>query len=123
MFISSIIYKIHSEIQTTSSIQWYPPLFGFFYNLVRAQRGELPDYLMRFTPNDLGTFYHIGPETPRLTINNMNENLNKVLDGTDRMIAVDTSKMKSGYTYEIAYSVLDFEGNISTSKYYVKIAE
>ncbi|MBR6128555.1 MAG: hypothetical protein IKQ07_02860 [Bacteroidaceae bacterium] len=56
-------------------------------------------------------------------INNMNENLNKVLDGTDRMIAVDTSKMKSGYTYEIAYSVLDFEGNISTSKYYVKIAE
>ena len=49
------------------------PEMKFFYNLVRAQRGELPDYLMRFTPNDLGTFYHIGPETPRLTINNMNE--------------------------------------------------
>lgn len=49
------------------------PEMKFFYNLVRAQRGELPDYLMRFNPNDLGTFYHIGPETPRLTINNMNE--------------------------------------------------
>ena len=56
-------------------------------------------------------------------INNQNEDLNKVLDGTDRMIAVDASKMKSGYTYEITYSVLDFEGNISTARYYVKVAE
>ena len=39
------------------------PEMKFFYNLVRAQRGELPDYLMHFIPNDLGTFYHIGPET------------------------------------------------------------
>ena len=54
-------------------------------------------------------------------INSQNADLNKVLDGTDRMIAVDASKMKSGYTYEIAYSVLDFEGNISTQKYYVKV--
>jgi hypothetical protein len=56
-------------------------------------------------------------------INNQNDEFNTVLDGTERMIAVDTSKMKSGYTYEIAYSVLDFEGNISTTKYYIKIAE
>ena len=56
-------------------------------------------------------------------INSQNEELNKVLDGTERMISVDTSKMKSGYTYEIAYSVLDFEGNISTTKYYIKITE
>ncbi len=45
----------------------------FFYNLVQAQRDQLPDHLLRFTPNQLGTFYKIGPETPRLTIINMNE--------------------------------------------------
>ena len=45
----------------------------FFYNLVYAQRGQLPDHLFDFTPNNLGTFEKIGPETPRLTINNMNE--------------------------------------------------
>ena len=45
----------------------------FFYNLVMAQRGELPDHLLDFTPNVLGTFYRIGSDTPRLTIINMNE--------------------------------------------------
>ncbi|MCR4583202.1 MAG: DUF6057 family protein [Prevotella sp.] len=45
----------------------------FFYNLVQAQRGELPDHLLQFTPNQLGTFYQIGPETPLIIIRNMNE--------------------------------------------------
>ena len=45
----------------------------FFYNLAQAQRGELPDHLLNFTPNQLGTFYKIGPEAPLLTIRNMNE--------------------------------------------------
>ena len=45
----------------------------FFYNLVQAQRGELPDHLMDFTPNYLGTFEQIGPKTPMMTIRNMNE--------------------------------------------------
>ena len=45
----------------------------FFYNLVYAQRGQLPEHLFDFTPNNLGTFEKIGPETPRLTIINMNE--------------------------------------------------
>lgn len=45
----------------------------FFYNLVQAQRGVLPDHLLDFTPNYLGTFEKIGPETPLLTIINMNE--------------------------------------------------
>lgn len=45
----------------------------FFYNLVKAQKGELPDHLLRFNPNQLGTFYTIGPTTPKLIINNMNE--------------------------------------------------
>ncbi len=45
----------------------------YFYNLVQAQKGELPDKLLKFSPNQLGTFYAIGPETSRLTIINMNE--------------------------------------------------
>ncbi len=45
----------------------------FFYNLAQAQRGELPDHLLNFTPNYLGTFEKIGPDTPMLTIRNMNE--------------------------------------------------
>ena len=45
----------------------------FFYNLIYAQRGQLPDHLLDFSSNYLGTFEKIGPETPRLTINNMNE--------------------------------------------------
>ena len=49
------------------------------------------------------------------------EEMNTVIDGTNRRIFLDASKLVSGYIYEFAYSVLDFEGNISTSKYYVKI--
>ena len=45
----------------------------FFYNLARGRRLELPDYLLRFADNELGTFHRIGPDTPRLVINNMNE--------------------------------------------------
>lgn len=45
----------------------------FFYNLVMARRGELPDHLLDYTPNYLGTFEEVGPETPLLTIRNMNE--------------------------------------------------
>ena len=54
------------------SDQWTSQML-FFYNLVQAQRGQLPDNLLKFTPTDLGTFYQIGPETPMLTIRNMNE--------------------------------------------------
>jgi hypothetical protein len=51
-----------------------PPVeMKFFYNLVMAQRGLLPDQLLRFVPNELGTLHKIGPETPLYTIKNMNE--------------------------------------------------
>ena len=49
------------------------PEMLFFYNLVKAQRGELPEVLLHYQPNVLGTFYKIGPDTPMLTIKNMNE--------------------------------------------------
>ena len=45
----------------------------FFYNLVQAQQDQLPDRLLSHVPNQLGTFYTIGPESRRLTIINMNE--------------------------------------------------
>ena len=61
-----VIHLVESSSQRTDQMI-------FFYNLVQAQRGELPDHLMKFTPNILGTFYKIGPETPMLTIRNMNE--------------------------------------------------
>ena len=52
--------------------QWTSQML-FFYNLVQAQRGQLPDNLLKFTPTELGTFFKIGPATPMLTIRNMNE--------------------------------------------------
>ena len=45
----------------------------FFYNLVKAQQGELPDALLRFPHNYLGTFEKIGAATPLLIINRMND--------------------------------------------------
>ena len=45
--------------------------------------------------------------------------MNTVIDGTQRMIEV--SGMESGYIYEIAYSALDFRGNISTRRGYIQI--
>lgn len=49
------------------------PEMKFFYYLVQAQRGLLPETLLKFDQPELGTFYKIGPETPLLTIKNMNE--------------------------------------------------
>ena len=49
------------------------PEMKFFYYLVQAQRGLLPETLLNFDQPELGTFYKIGPDTPLLTIKNMNE--------------------------------------------------
>lgn len=49
------------------------PEMKFFYYLVQAQRGRLPETLLNFDQPELGTFYKIGPDTPMLTIKNMNE--------------------------------------------------
>ena len=45
--------------------------------------------------------------------------LNTIIDGTQRMIEVNG--LVSGYIYEIAYSALDFRGNIATRKGYIVI--
>ncbi|MBR3495490.1 MAG: hypothetical protein IKH37_02050 [Prevotella sp.] len=49
------------------------PEMKFFYYLVQAQRGLLPETLLKFDQPELGTFYKIGPDTPMLIIKNMNE--------------------------------------------------
>ena len=49
------------------------PEMLFYYFLVQAQRGQLPEKLLTFDWPELGTFYSIGPETPMMTIKNMNE--------------------------------------------------
>ena len=45
----------------------------FFYNLVQAQRGVLPDVLLKYYPNELGTFINMTPESPLLLYRNMHE--------------------------------------------------
>lgn len=45
----------------------------FFYNLVQAQRGNLPDVLLRYYPTELGTFITMSPESPLLLYRNMHE--------------------------------------------------
>jgi hypothetical protein len=47
------------------------------------------------------------------------EGMNEVLDGNTRQIKVDG--LQSGYTYEVAYSALDFHGKIATKKYYFTV--
>ena len=44
--------------------------------------------------------------------------LNSVLEGSVRTVEFNG---ESGYTYEIAYSAVDYYGMISTTKYYVKV--
>ncbi len=43
--------------------------------------------------------------------------MNKVICGNERSVSL--TNLKAGYTYEIAYSALDFAGQIVTYKYYV----
>lgn len=50
---------------------------------------------------------------------NSGADMNKVIDGTVRKVNV--TGMEVGYVYEVAYSVLDFDGNMSTSRYYVTV--
>jgi len=45
--------------------------------------------------------------------------MNEVIDGNQREIKL--SGLKSGYTYEIAYSALDFYGKIATKKSYITV--
>lgn len=46
---------------------------------------------------------------------------NTVLDGSVRSVVLEENSLESGYVYELAYSVLDFSGSISTQKYYITV--
>lgn len=47
-----------------------------------------------------------------------NTNMNKVLDGSTRKVAL---KLQKGFTYEIMYQALDFNGYVSGRKYYISV--
>jgi hypothetical protein len=60
--------RLKPEAQVSSTVR------RFFYNLVQAQRGNLPDVLMEFYPNYLGTFTSmIGTQIPMLMFMNLHE--------------------------------------------------
>lgn len=52
---------------------------------------------------------------------NQNGELAKVLTGRAKRIGLPTSRMKSGYKYQIVYIGLDYHGYTSTERYYVKM--
>ena len=54
-------------------------------------------------------------------INNQNEKLNKVLDGNERFIRING--LEKGFTYTIAYSAMDYTGQIATHRSYVTVTE
>lgn len=45
----------------------------------------------------------------------------QVLTGRAKRVALPTSKMKSGYTYQIVYTAVDFHGYTSVERYYVRM--
>lgn len=49
------------------------PTMKFYYNLVMAERDCLPDSLLKWTNNNLGTFAEISSDTPTLTIYSLND--------------------------------------------------
>lgn len=60
--------RLSQDAQVSSTVR------RFIYNLVRAQRGSLPDVLLEFYPNYLGTFTSmIGTNIPMLIFMNLHE--------------------------------------------------
>ena len=55
---NQVIKMVESEDRWTDQML-------FFYNLSQAQRGELPDHLMKFTSNYLGSFEKSFPKSSR----------------------------------------------------------
>ena len=45
----------------------------------------------------------------------------QVLTGRAKRVALPTGKMKSGYTYQIVYTAVDFHGYTSVERYYVRM--
>lgn len=61
-------FRLNQEARVSSTVR------RFIYNLVQAQRGKLPDVLMTYYPNYLGTFTSmIGTNIPMLMFMNLHE--------------------------------------------------
>lgn len=69
-------YRLGNWDKVTAMVEATPsPTEGqlFFYNLVQAQRGNLPNVILKYPNNYLGTFEKIGTSTPLLTLKRINE--------------------------------------------------
>lgn len=64
----------HPQVRLSQDAQVSSTVRRFMYNLVQAQRGNLPDVLLEFYPNYLGTFTSmIGTNIPMLMFMNLHE--------------------------------------------------
>jgi hypothetical protein len=62
----------HPQVRLSQDAQVSSTVRRFMYNLVQAQRGNLPDVLLEFYPNYLGTFTSmIGTNIPMLMFMNL----------------------------------------------------
>ncbi len=61
-----VVKLVENDAQPNQQMKYY-------YNLVMAQRGLLPEKLLALSDNYLGTFESIGPGTPTLTMKSINE--------------------------------------------------
>lgn len=59
--------------------------------------------------------------TPEVRALNMQGSMCKVLPGRAKRVALPAGSFKSGYTYEILYTAVDFHGYTSTQHFYVSV--
>lgn len=70
----NILKDRNSQLRLTQDARVSSTVRRFIYNLVQAQRGKLPDVLMEYYPNYLGTFTSmIGTNIPGLMFMNLHE--------------------------------------------------
>ncbi len=70
----NVLKKRNSQLRLTQEAQVSSTVRRYIYNLVQAQRGKLPDVLMEYYPNYLGTFTSmIGTNIPMLMFMNLHE--------------------------------------------------
>jgi hypothetical protein len=102
-------------VMTTNQLRIYPTTknMELIVPLARKHVGVTNVYSLDLTKNvQAGTL-------SKSILDAANANLNTVIDGTQRMLEV--TGVQAGYIYEVAYSALDFDGNIATKKYYFRV--
>lgn len=72
--LNSLRDKSNAQVKLSDAERVSSSVRQFFYNLVQAQRGKLPDVLLNYYPNYLGTFTSmIGQKIPMMLFMNLHE--------------------------------------------------